>query len=198
MKKSLVVLIALISSIYIWSGCSSGDENPTDNEKSIYYFRFKIEGQLVEYPYQPETQINLTGGKYYDGVNQLHIIQLSGTQNIYQSLKNQVVFHLGHTEDFTTGITYSNLASEDVVTLHTFLFGYHDENGKNYIATKNSAVVSIWDEVTIEFSQIDASGLKGTFSGTGKSYDSSSGQNILNGSVQITDGEFYVPRNNEL
>ena len=197
MKKSLIVLIGLLSSIFFWSGCSSGDENPVDNGKSIYYFRFKAEGQLVEYPYQPETQINLTGGKYYDGVNLLHIIQLSGTQNIYQSLKNQIVFRLDHTEELTTGITYSNLSSSAVVTPHTFLFAYYDENGKSYIAANNSTTVSIWDEVTIKFSQIDDSGLKGNFSGTGKSYDSSSGQNILTGSVQITDGEFYVPRNNE-
>ena len=196
MKKSLVLSICLLCSLFLGVGCSGEDDNP-GNKKSAYYFRFKVDGKAVAYAYQPETQINLTGGKYYDGVNKLHIIQLSGAENIFKPLTNQVVFRLDHTEDFVTGSTYSNLSSPGVITAHTFLFGYHDENGKSFISTNNSSVVPLWDAVTITFEQLDANGIKGTFSGTAKAYDSSTGQNILTGTVQFTEGEFYVPRNNE-
>jgi hypothetical protein len=195
MKKSIKILLVFAAILFLGTACSSDDENPMD--QSIYYFRFKVDGNQVDYQYQPQTQINLTGGKYYDDVNQLHIIQLSGAENIFQPLQNQVIFRLDHTEDLITGVNYSNVPISDGTILHTLLFSYMDENGTAYLATNNLLGLALWDEVRIRFDQIDSNGLKGVFSGTGKVYDSSGGTNTLIGQVTITEGEFFVPRNNE-
>ncbi|UZD23567.1 hypothetical protein PBT90_09215 [Algoriphagus halophytocola] len=198
MKNFTFILFCLLSTFFIMAGCSDGDEKPDEKIKSEYYFRFKVNGILEEYIYQPETQINLTGGKYYNEENQLHIIQVSGHRNIFQPQQNTVVLQLFHTEDIATGITYSNISSPSSVLPQFFGITYIDNDGKTYLATNNNPAFPMWEIASFKFDRIDATGMKGTFSAIGKTYDTTTGQSILTGRVEITDGEFYVPRNNEL
>ncbi|WP_268036024.1 hypothetical protein [Algoriphagus sp. PAP.12] len=195
MKTNFYLCCLVAGTFLLLTACSSGDEEPKDNN-SLYYFKFKVDGEQKIYNYEPETQINLTAGKYFDQVSQLHIIQLSGSKNIFEPLHNQIVFRLDHTEDFKAGISYSNLATSGSIHLQTLLFSYFDENGQVYIATNNT-ISPIWEELVIEFEEIGAESMKGDFSGKARAYDSSSGQNLLIGEVEISEGEFRVPRNNE-
>ena len=195
MKKSILKAMLLLASTAFWISCSSEDDSP--QRATEYYFSFKLDGQAINYPYQPESQINLTGGIYFDGVNQLHIMQLSASKDIFQPLKNQVVFRLENKEEFEVGINYSNLPSNGFQVPHNFLFSYNNGDGKSYIATKNSTLAPLWESVEVQFSEINANGIKGIFSGTALNYDTSTGKNILTGKVEISEGKFYVPRNNE-
>ncbi|MFC5623445.1 hypothetical protein [Algoriphagus winogradskyi] len=194
MKKTLIYTLLLASTTFLLACSSEDDSLPKASE---YYFSFKVNGQAMDYPYQPESQINLTGGLYFDGVNELNIMQLSGSKDIFQPLKNQVVFRLENIEEFKEGTKYTNIPSNGFLVAHSYLFGYYDENGKSFLASKNSPLASLWDSVEIEFSEINANGIKGSFSGTALNYDSSTGMNVLTGKVEITEGKFHVPRNNE-
>ncbi|MCE7054151.1 hypothetical protein LZF95_05655 [Algoriphagus sp. AGSA1] len=196
MKKPIFTLFSLATLLLLAVSCSSDDDKPAQKETE-YYFRFKVNGEQVAYPYTPETQINLTGGYLFDEKNQLHVIQLSGTQSIYEPSRNQMVIYINSTSEFTTGLTYSNIESADVSLPFYLLMGYFDADGKGFSAAMNVVSTPLWENVYLKFDEINESGIKGTFSGKLYQYDTSSGQNVLEGEVQITAGEFHVPRNNE-
>ncbi|WPR77368.1 hypothetical protein [Algoriphagus sp. NG3] len=193
MKRSIFTLITIL---FLAVACSNDDNKPTQTEAE-YYFRFKINGEQVTYAYTPETQINLTGGYLFDEKNQLHVIQISGTQSIYEPSKNQMVIYINNSSEFVTGLTYSNIESADVTLPFYILMGYFDTNGEGFSAAMNVISTPLWENVYLKFDEITDSGIKGTFSGKLYQYNTSSGQNVLEDEVQITAGEFYVPRNNE-
>ncbi len=196
MKKPIFTLLSLATILLLAVGCSNDDDKPAQTETE-FYFRFKVNGEQVTYTYTPETQINLTGGYLFDEKNQLHVIQLSGTQSIYEPSRNQMVIYINNTSEFTTGLTYSNIESADVTLPFYLLMGYFDADGKGFSAAMNVISTPLWENVYVKFDEITDSGIKGTFSGKLYQYNTSSGQNMLEGEVQITAGEFYVPRNNE-
>lgn len=198
MKRLTLTLTAVFSIMILAISCSKDDDNGLDTkEKSEYYFRFKVGGVQINYEFQPETQINLTGGYLYDEKNQLHVIQLSGSATIFEANRNQFVIYLTNTTEFTTNVTYTNIESSGTTPPFYILMGYFDQDGESFSAAPNTTINPLWKNVYVKFDEITDTGIKGTFSGELARYDTSSGKNILKGEVQITDGEFYVPRNNE-
>ncbi|QDH81127.1 hypothetical protein FKX85_19665 [Echinicola soli] len=197
MNNKTMISMGLIAIFLGMMGCSGNDGDMDTPDASPYYFQFKVNSSQVDYTYTPETQQNLTGAYLVDQDNQLHVMQLSGTESIFSPNKNQLVIYLNHAEAFTTGITYSNNPSSHATVPSYFIMGYHDQDGDNYTAALNTTLTPLWESVQLTFDEITGDGIKGTFSGKLLQYDASAGQNLLIGQIEITEGKFHVPRNNE-
>ena len=197
MKRFTFILTALLSALLLVIGCSKDNDGLDLNGKTEYYFKYRVDGTEVNYYLDLEIQINLTGGYSFDEDNQLYVIQLTGSKNIHDINKDQMVIYVNSTSEFMTDTTYSNTESADTVSPFYLIMGYFDENGENFVAGLNTPLTPLWEKVYLQFDEITDKGIKGTFSGKLLQYDSSAGQNVLVGEVEITSGEFYVPRNNE-
>ncbi|WP_111307488.1 hypothetical protein [Confluentibacter sediminis] len=196
MKQGLV-LFTLLSYLTIIVACTSNNDDHNDNQLTDYYFKFTIDGTPISYNLKPDAQVNLTGSYVSDEHNQLYAIQITGSSDIFKPNENQFVIYLNDSSEFTISTTYSNSESPDTETPFYFVMGYYDKNGEIFTASLNSPALQLWENCYVKFDEITESGIKGTFSGDLLRYDTSSGKNLLAGSVHIEDGKFHVPRNNE-
>ncbi|ALJ06533.1 hypothetical protein APS56_15940 [Pseudalgibacter alginicilyticus] len=174
------------------AGCSKEDDNT--NLKSEYYFRFKVDGNQVEYPFTPETQINLTGLLDYDERMQTYVMNVGGIENIFESMTNTLTIFVSDTQEILTGINYSNISGSSVtVPYFSFGMGYYDSEGNLYITGLNT-VTELYETAIVNFFEITDTHISGTFSGTLIWYDFNGGTNVLVDSVVVSEGKFKVPR----
>lgn len=183
----------LFSLIFIFQACSP-DDTSMDGDTSEYYFRYKVDGKQIDYPFKPETQINLSG--IYESNGQLYAIQVFGAADILDSgQNNQLVLHIGDSTEITTNITYTNIEAPDsTVPGSNFSMGYTDMDKIVFITSKNVISTQLYKNARIRFEKISENNIKGIFSGTLSYYDMSTGKPVLAKEVVITDGEFNVPR----
>ena len=197
MKQLITLLATLLSSLVILVACTKGDHNDTSQQITDYYFKFNLDETTVNYDFKPESQINLTGIYVFDKSNQLHVIQITGSDNIFKPNENQFIIYLNTASEFKISTAYSNASSLDTETPANFLMGYYNKNGEIFTASVNSQNLNLWKNCYVTFDEITEDAIKGTFSGELLRYDTSTGQNLLVGSVTIKDGKFYVPGHNE-
>lgn len=187
---ALLCIFALLPFILI--SCSA-DDDAGDVVLADHYFRFEVDGNQVEYLSTPQAQVNLTGSVGYDGGTQVHSVNVAGIKNILAHSANTLTIFIGSKEEILTGVTYANIAGAGV-TVPDFIFqmSYYDQEGDLFIAALNT--VPLWENASVRFEVINEREIKGTFSGTLLRYESSSGQNVLLGEVEVRNGEFKVPR----
>lgn len=192
MKHSYYLLLPLI---FLFLACSS-DDSSNDENPSKYYFRYKVDGIQINYPFKPETQINLTGIYEYDSNSQSYGMQVFGAANILDSGQtNRVTLYIGNSAEVATNITYTNMeATNSTVPDLIFSMGYTDLDKTMFITGKNVVSTQLYKYAEIRFSTISEDHIQGTFSGTLSNYDLGTGQPVLTKEVVITDGEFNVPR----
>lgn len=192
MKHPYYLLLPLI---FLFQACSS-DDSPIDENTSQYYFRYKVDGTQIDYPFKPETQINLTGIYEYDSNSQSYAMQVFGAANILDSGQtNRLTIYIGNSTEVTTNITYTNIeAPNSTVPDLIFSMGYTDMDKVMFITGKNVISTQLYKNARIRYDKISEDNIQGTFSGTLSNYDLSTGQPILTKEVVITDGEFNVPR----
>lgn len=186
--------IFLIASLFLFS-CSKSD-NGTDETDSDYYFRFKVDGNHVDYIFKPETQINLTGIIDHDEQSGVHAVNIGGIDTIFETeLTNRLIIFIGDSEDIVAGTSYTNIQGQgDRTPDSVFNMSYFDDQGNIYIAVLNTTATQLYDLATVQFSEITNSHISGSFSGTLKWYDVSGGTVELVDSVIISEGIFKVPR----
>ncbi|WP_318345612.1 hypothetical protein [Flagellimonas baculiformis] len=195
MKKTYQhILLLLLVNVFLL-GCSESDDGP-DDTAGEYYFSFKVDGTQVSYEFTPNTQINLTGIIDHDTTSDLYAVNIAGIDNIFETEPtNRFTIFLGDSENFATGIAYTNLQGQgDKTPDSLFSMGYFDGEGNLYSAGLNSTPTPLYDLATVRFTEITDSHISGSFSGTLKWYDTSVGTVELVGSVVITEGAFKVPR----
>lgn len=195
MKKTYQhILLLLLVNMLLFS-CSKSDNGP-DDTPGDYYFSFKVDGTQVSYEFTPDTQINLTGILDHDTASGLYAINIAGIDDIFETeLTNRFTIFLGDSENFATGIAYTNLQGQgDSTPDSLFSMGYFDGEGNLYSAGLNPTPTPLYDLATVRFTEITDSHISGSFSGTLKWYDTSGGTVELVGSVVITEGAFKVPR----
>ncbi|MCM4165620.1 hypothetical protein DHC50_18625 [Arenibacter sp. A80] len=181
--------------IFLFQACSS-DDSPNDENTSKYYFRYKLDGTQIDYPFKPETQINLTGIYEYDSNSESYGMQVFGAANILDSGQtNRLVIYIGNSAEVTTNITYTNIEAPDsTVPDLIFSMGYTDMVKTMFVTSKNIISTQLYKNAKIRYDKISEDNIQGTFSGILSNYDTSTGQPILTKEVIITDGEFNVPR----
>ncbi|WP_130854989.1 hypothetical protein [Olivibacter jilunii] len=192
--KKLIYASSLMLAVLLFCGCSKSDPGP--DMSSDYYFRFKVDGTQIEYPMQTD-QINLTGTMGYDENARTHTIHVAGMKDIYQPQTHTLTFIMSDTEEFSKGVSYSNIpdAGDDYPNF-MFTLGYYDADGHLFSASGmgDQNMHGLYEPAFIEFTEITNTHISGTISGTLSWYDSSSGTNVLIGTVIISDGQFKVPR----
>src|SRR5690606_39121011 len=107
--RIIIRLMGAVSLLFFLGGCSKDGpgEQLGDGE---YFFRFKVEGQAVSYPFTPETHINLTAVLDHDPASGLHAANIAGIKdNTVADLSNRLTFFLGDPGGFTTAVAYSNV-----------------------------------------------------------------------------------------
>lgn len=179
--------------VLMFSGCSKDGNGPAESED--YYFRFKVDGIQQAYTARDQ-QINLTGSSQYDEQNGVYAINIAGMRNILESGKHTLTVFVSDTEGFAAGTTYSNIPGEgDDYPDFVFSMGYHDGAGNLFVAggAGDKPLAGLYEPAFVTFTEIAENYMSGTFSGTLNWYESSSGTNILMGTVVISDGQFKVP-----
>lgn len=158
-----ILFIALLSATF--SSCSKDDE-PAEND---YYVRFNASGQKVEF----KVHGSLVAAFGQSGSNHNAVFTgYDATSNIsLQVFDNKAI----------TTATYTGYTLSDSSFIGA-LIGYTDKSGTLYMQDALNPVTSI------SISEITATTVKGTFSGTVKA----SGKT----DISITNGEFYVWRAN--
>lgn len=197
MNKFLKAIFLVVFSLMLVCTCSSNDDNSDNNQNLNHFLRYTLNGDQINYTFDSNNQINLIGGITFDSDNQLNIAQVFGTDNIFESNKNQISIFIGSTSEISTGVTFSNTDTSNDVVPAIFVMGYFNDNGAIYTASINTSSVQLWEKASITFNQINENSLIGTFSGKLLLYDNSTGQNILIDEVVISNGKFNVPRNNQ-
>ncbi|WP_159076489.1 hypothetical protein [Flagellimonas amoyensis] len=195
MKKTTKRILLLLLFSLCLLGCSKSDDGP-DNTAGEFYFSFKVDGVQVSYEYTPDTQINLTGILDHDTASGLYAINIAGIDDIFETtLTNRLTIFLGDSNNFTTGISYTNIEGQgDSTPDSLFTMGYFDAVGNLYSAGMNITATPLYELATVRFTEITDSHISGSFSGTLTWYDTSGGTVELVGSVTITEGVFKVPR----
>ncbi len=180
--------------ILLLQACNSDDDDNGVNP-SEYFFRYKLNGSQVDYPFMGNSQVNLTGSMGYHESTETYTLNVGGFRNIFETGTNTVTILISSTDEIKTGITYSNVeGASNTVPDFMFLMGYYDDEGDLYTTALNINSVPLWKQAYVRFEVINEHEIKGTFSGTLVRYDSSSGENVLLGEVALTEGEFKVPR----
>lgn len=182
--------------LFALMGCSSDDSEPNDTQERDYYFHFKADGAQVDYEYQPETQINLTGSILFDSSTNTNVVSIAGIEDIFDSgTQNRLTIFLSDSADIVTGIDYTNIVGEgDRTPSSIFLMNYYDEQGNLYSAALNTGPTALYEFAKVTFTEITDDKISGTFSGTLTWYDLSNGTVQLVDSVLISEGIFSVPR----
>jgi hypothetical protein len=184
MKKFISISWIAVLAFFLMS-CSKDDDD-TGTMAGDYYFRFKLNGQQMDYT-DPKIGHNLSGS--FNLVDSEGIYTTSAVaMKTYPTInKNTLSIVLAHPAEFQTGIDYTNFDASGNVVTQVFVLGYYDANSVFYHAEVYS--ISLFGGETdakVRFSELTSTNMKGTFSGT--LYDQS-------GSVKVTQGEFNVPRN---
>ncbi len=162
-KRTANYLLGTVIILFITVSCS------TQNSPSGYVMKFKADGTAIEFTGQSTVVAAFanSGSQYtatFTGYNSGSNISLT----VYDNKAIAPGTFTGYTEDNSAFIGA--------------LIVYMDSNGKVYSQmTSNS-------DIKVVISQITATAVKGTFSGTLSSSDDSS--------ISITNGEFYVWRVN--
>ncbi|MBT33353.1 MAG: hypothetical protein CMO01_27140 [Thalassobius sp.] len=187
-------LLLLCISLIVCTGCSSKDVDPKIDNQDEYFFKFKVDSNLVEYEYKSETQINLTGLLGYDVNSGQYTLNIAGIDNIFETtFTNRLTIFIGNSSELSTGVTYSNISEQgDETPDFIFLVGYYDIEGNLYSAGLNT-IAELYKTTFVKLSQITETQISGTFSGTLLQYDTNGGTLKLLDSVVISEGEFNVP-----
>lgn len=189
-----LLLCATLLLPFLFQACKSDDDDNGVNP-SEYSFRYKLNGNQIDYPFKGNSQINLTGSMGYHETTKTHTVNVGGMQNILEPLTNTVTILISSTDEIKTGITYSNMeGASNTVPDFMFLMGYYNDEGDLFTAGLNIISVPLWKRGYVRFEVINEREMKGTFGGTLIRYDSSSGENVFLGEVELTEGEFKVPR----
>jgi hypothetical protein len=170
MKKNLFLF--LFFCLLLTFGCTK-QETPTPPNANTgqYYVRFKADGVLREYTYQPSlTAIYIVNATQ-------HLMQIS-TFNTTNNTNCSIAIYEG--KELAPG-TFSGYANQG-----TYFYGGFLSYGENGVAYGTSGLNP---EVEVVLSEWTATEAKGTFSGVVKELTTSS-------TIQITEGEFFVKRGN--
>lgn len=190
----LLLFAILLLPFFLLQACKS-DDNENGVDPSEYYFRYKMNGGQIEYPFMGNSQINLTGSVGYHEGTKTHTVNVGGMQNILEPLTNTVSILISSTDEIQTGTTYSNIEGASfTVPDFMFLMGYYNGEGDIFTAGLNTINVPLWKHAYVRFEAINEREIAGTFAGVLLRYESGSGENVLLGEVEITEGEFKVPR----
>ena len=168
-----------------FQGCSKDDDD-SGTVAGDYYFRFKLDGQQMDYT-DPKIGHNLSGS--FNLVDSKGIYTTSAVaMKTYPTInKNTLTIVLAHPAEFQTDIDYTNFDASGNVVTQVFVLGYYDANSVFYHAEIYSIPLFGGEtDAKVRFSEITSTNMRGTFSGT--LYHQS-------GSVKVTQGEFNVPRN---
>lgn len=188
----IVGALFLLLSLGSCSSDGPGEQGPGQGE---YFFKFKVEGEAISYPFTPATQINLTGILDHDPNTGLHVANIAGIKdNTVADLADRLTFFLGDPNEFATAQPYSNVAGADRILPATFQMAYADAQGDIYVASINTTAPPLYAPAQLQFTEIAQDHISGTFSGTLNRYDISGGKLELVGSLAISEGSFKVPR----
>ena len=188
-------LIIAVLVVLAFSGCSKEDDEPRN--QSEYFFRYKVDGTQQDYEYG-NNQTNLVGSHGYDPNTKTFAINIAGIRNIMESGKNTVSIFINGTEDFATGVNYSNIpgAGDDYPDF-LFTMGYYDNEGNLYVAGgqgDSPIYAELYEPAFVKITEMTGDYFSGTFSGTLIWYNTAQGKNEFIDSVVISEGTFKVPR----
>ncbi|SKB87841.1 hypothetical protein SAMN05660226_03589 [Parapedobacter luteus] len=199
MKSSIIIVALFVCATAV--SCSKKD---TPVPSADYYFRFKVNGVQVDYPYRTGIEHNLIGNVNMAGhdadLGSYYVCNLAGMRTLAEggalnNYRNNLVIFMQHPEKFDTGVTYSNVSSGSTMLIYQlFMMGYYDNDGVLYSASNlNNNPYSVFGNATVTFDEITDTNVKGSFSGALEARDVSNGIVVVTGTVDITDGEFFVP-----
>lgn len=200
MSRITSILFALVISITV--SCSKKDTSTP--EAAEYYFRFKVDGKQVEFPYRTGIEHNLIGHVNLTGSNptvgNYHVVNIAGMRTIAEggalnNYKNNVSIFMQQADRFETGIAYTNVAGgSGQVVGQIFLISYYDGNGLLHGASHlaNNAY-STYGNAHIQLDEITNSHVKGRFWGTLEAREINGLEVTVTSTVDITDGTFFVP-----
>ena len=195
MKRILSIKTTLWVLLLILAGCANDGDTPEPG--TSYYFRYEADGVQHDYGGQ-RSQVNLTGILGYDANTATFSINIAGIRNIAESGRNTLTIFVSDTDEFPTGINFANLPGEgDDYPDFLFSMGYYDNDGNLYIAGgqgDSPIYAELYEPAFVRFSEITETHISGTFSGMLIWYDNANGTNEFVDSVEISDGEFKVPR----
>lgn len=170
----------------IFVACSSGDNEPEDND---YYIRFKVDGNLMDY--NASTQ---PAGIFFDNNSNIHgfiaVVPKPGSDGL-RDFMNITVWN---ETDFATGVTYQmqNPVTVSGIQRSRVHLTWANEQGQIYNAvllkSQHPSLV-INNDAQARFTEIGQDVIRGTFSGI------IIGQNpVLEGNpeFQVTEGEFRL------
>ncbi|WP_192350556.1 hypothetical protein [Algoriphagus sp. Y33] len=180
MKKYAYIYTFLVA-ILLFTGCSNEDNDQNPELDSDYYFRFKENSTLVDYPYSQYSQ--QATYIYKEGYGH-ELIVVSRKQSNSTSI-NSWSLAMGTWDECQTQYDYTE--STPVSILGALILQYWDENGTWYYSSRN------YGKATIRIQEITESYISGSFSGTLLDIDVSGAIPIVRDSVLISDGEFKVP-----
>lgn len=194
MKLRTLAFIA-ITVILAFAGCSKSDDDP--GTRSDYYFRYKVDGAREDYQYG-NNQVNLMATRGYDPNTKTYTINIAGMKNIMESGKNTVTILISDTKELVMGVNYSNIPGEgDAYPGFLFTMGYYNKDGNLYVAGgqgDSPIFAEIYEPAFVKITEMTDNHVAGTFSGKLIWYDTSQGKNEFIDDVEITEGEFKVPR----
>lgn len=187
--------LALVS-LLVLLGCSSDDSDDNGNQKSEYYFRFKVDGSQISYDYLPESQINLTGSILFDSGTGNYVASIAGIEDVFETDPlNRVTLFLSDSADMATEVDYTNIVGEgDRTPSSVFLMSYYDEQGNLYSAALNTGPTALYESASVTFTEITETKISGTFYGTLLLYDLSGRTVELLDTLVVSEGVFAVPR----
>lgn len=194
MRTYILSLIA-VSVMILFARCSKDDDDP--GVKSEYFFRYKVDGTQQDYEYG-NNQTNLVAIHGHDANTGTFAINIAGIRNIMESGRNTVTIFISDTEDFSTGVNYSNIpgAGDDYPDF-LFTMGYYDNDGNLYVAGgqgDSPIYAELYEPAFVKITEMTGDYMTGTFSGTLIWYNTAHGKNEFIDSVVISEGTFKVPR----
>lgn len=189
--KTSTLLRAMLLPVLLVAACSKDDDPAAETDE--YYFRFKVDGVAVEYPFSPNN-LTATFNAYAEN-EELYVVQVAGRRQLAEADKNQFSIHLSHSGELQTGVRYAvEEASGQTVPDVVMTVGYWDGEGTMYIASVIGNGLTRFGNALVTFTEVTDNYVKGTFSASLQHIDSSGGTTEVLGTAEITGGEFMVPR----
>lgn len=179
--KIFVSLLAVV----LWSCSESNDDFI---KRSNHYIKFKVDGKQITYSGEDDYSSNLFS--IFNQKNDSEYISVaSGIKNNSDSENNHISLSISNQTEIQVNTIYTNnaaLANSKEPLL--FLVIYIDSIGVHYSTVNNALVIpenGVLDG-QILYTEVNNDIVKGKFSGTI--------YNENDEGVQITEGEFFIPR----
>jgi hypothetical protein len=183
-------LFLIAAAFFLFPCCKKSNNGSSSSNGSSYYMKFKLNGTAVEYDSQP------IGAISFSQSDNLYTVVLAAYKNVNAGLANAVTITLFSNSSIGAGSSYNNpttakRANGDILPVNTIF--YYDSTANAWLTggelTLYGPVPGVTANAQLTITDLTATYFKGTFSGTIYKSD-------LSKSQSITEGEFYLKRNN--